>query len=209
MRPWKPEIFAALERYIDMCLEQESIAPTLQQIEAATGVPRATAARYLKKMEEEGRLLNAGSRRMQTQKSLRRRAQTVSVPLVGAVSCGLVKDAEEHIEEYISLPQSWLGQGEFFALRADGWSMKNIGIAPGDIVLVRRQATAEPGEVIVALVDAAAATLKRYRPLPQKGVVELVPENEDFAVQVIHLAEQSLCIQGVAVKVLKDIPVQA
>lgn len=206
MRPWKQEIFTALENYIDKCLNSEGTAPTLQELEAATGIPRATAARYLKKMQAEGRLTYAGCRRMETEKSRKRRAESVSVPVVGAVACGLPKDAEEHIEEYLSLPVSWLGQGEFYALRADGLSMINIGIEPGDIVLVRRQDTAEPGEVAVALVEGSAATLKRYRPLPEKKLIELVPENDAFPVQTVDPAVQSFCIQGVAVKVLKDIP---
>ena len=209
MRPWKQEIFTALENYIDRCLSEEGTAPTLQEIEAATGIPRATAARYMKKLQAEGRLVYAGCRRMQTEKSLRRKAESVSVPVLGAVACGLPKFAEENIEEYVSLPVSWLGQGEFYALRADGLSMKNIGILPGDIVLVRRQTTAEPGEVVVALVDENTATLKRYRPLPEQKRIELVPENEAFAVQTVDPAVQAFSIQGVAVKVLKDIPAAA
>ena len=206
MRPWKQETFTALENYIDKCLSREGAAPTLQEIEAATGIPRATAARYIKKLQAEGKLTGAGSRRMQTEKSLRRRAGSVSVPVLGAVACGLPKFAEENIEEYVSLPAGWLGQGEFYALRADGLSMVNIGIEPGDIVLVRRQDTAEPGEVVVALIDENTATLKRYRPLPEQKRIELVPENDAFPVQVIDPAAQPFCIQGVAVKVLKDIP---
>ena len=195
-----------MEEYIDTCLQSEGTAPTLLEIESATGIPRATAARYLKKLQAEGRLVYAGARRMQTEKSLRRRAESVSVPVLGAVACGLPKFAEENIEEYVSLPVSWLGRGEFYALRADGLSMINIGIEPGDIVLVRRQNTAEPGEVVVALVDENTATLKRYRPLPEKKRIELVPENDAFPVQVIDPAAQPFSIQGVAVKVLKDIP---
>ena len=209
MRPWKQETFTALEEYIDACLNTEGTAPTLQEIESATGIPRATAARYLKKLQAEGRLVYGGCRRMQTEKSLKRRAGSVSVPVLGAVACGLPKFAEENIEEYVSLPVSWLGQGEFYALRADGRSMINIGIEPGDIVLVRRQDTAEPGEVVVALVEENTATLKRYRPLPEEKLVELVPENDAFEVQRIDPAAQAFCIQGVAVKVLKDIPVRA
>ena len=205
MRPWKQETFTVLENYIDECLDKEGTAPTLHEIEAATGIPRATAARYLKKMQAEGRLVYGGCRRMRTEKSLKRREGTLSVPVAGAVSCGLPKDARQDIEEYVSLPVSWLGQGEYYALRADGRSMINIGIEPGDIVLVRRQETAEPGEVVVALVDSETATLKRYRPLPDKQLIELVPENDEFAVQTVDPAAQSFRIQGVAVKVIKDI----
>ncbi len=73
------------------------------------------------------------------------------------------------------------------------------------MVLVRRQETAEPGQIIVALVDDDTATLKRYYPQLDRGRVILRPENVLFEDQVIDLAEHSFAIQGVAVKVIKDI----
>ena len=84
--------------------------------------------------------------------------------------------------------------------------MKNIGINNGDIVIIRQQNTAEIGQVVVALVDDNTATLKRYYPSPENQIVELRPENDDFETQVVDLKERSFAIQGIAVKVLKDIP---
>ena len=69
---------------------------------------------------------------------------------------------------------------------------------------LRQQATAEPGQIVVALVDDETATLKRYRPIPEKNIVELVPENDAFDVQVIDLTERRLAIQGVAIGVYKS-----
>lgn len=205
MKPWNESIFQKLMACIDGHLEKTGTAPTLNELASETGVPRSTAARYLKKMETEGRLVYEGCRRMETEKSRKRAGNTLSVPVLGRVACGLPKYAEENIEEYVALPQSWLGEGEFFALRADGPSMKNAGIETGDVVLVRRQNTAEPGQIVVALVDDTEATLKRYLPVPEKGHVFLVPENDDFDVQDIDLAVRPFAVQGVAVKVLKTL----
>ena len=105
----------------------------------------------------------------------------------------------------MDLPESWVGTGQFFALHANGESMKDIGINNGDIVIIRQQETAEPGQIIVALVDESSATLKRYYPRLEDQVVELRPENDAFETQIIDLRERAFAIQGIAVKVLKDI----
>lgn len=205
MKPWKEDTFSLLLSCIDRHLEADGAAPTLQELALETGVPRATAARYLKKLEADGRLSYGGCRRMETEKSRKRLENARSVPVLGRVACGLPKYAEENIEEYVSLPGSWLGAGDFFALRADGLSMIKAGIETGDIVLVRRQSTAEPGQIVVALVDDTEATLKRYLPAPEKGMVYLVPANDDFEVQEIDLSARDFRVQGVAVKVLKNL----
>jgi repressor LexA len=67
------------------------------------------------------------------------------------------------------------GEGHF-ALRVKGDSMKNAGIYDGDIVIARHQATAEKGEIVVAILG-DEATVKRY--MPQNGEILLMPENED------------------------------
>ena len=82
--------------------------------------------------------------------------------------------------------------------------MINAGIDTGDLVIIRQQQTAEPGQIVVALVDDETATLKRYHPIPEKNIVELVPENDAFDVQVIDLTERRLAIQGVAIGVYKS-----
>ena len=81
--------------------------------------------------------------------------------------------------------------------------MIRAGIDDGDLVVIRQQSDAEPGQIVVALVDNQDATLKRYHPNPATGRVELLPANEDYAPIVIG-PDQSLSIQGIAVKIIKD-----
>ena len=83
--------------------------------------------------------------------------------------------------------------------------MINAGISNSDIVIVRHQNTAEPGQIVVALVDSAEASLKRYFPHPEEGTVDLVPENSEYQTMTVDLSAQTLIIQGVAVKVVKDL----
>ena len=106
--------------------------------------------------------------------------------------------AEENIEEYISLPESMIGEGQHFILRASGNSMIDIGIATGDLVVIRQTTCAENGQVVAALVD-NEATLKRY--YKEKGHIRLHPENK----RMKDIIVDDCIIQGIAVKVIKDI----
>ena len=138
-----------------------------------------------------------GHRSVTTQKT-RALMNMLYVPLLGAVSCGVPKFAEENIEEYVCLPESLFGRGEFFLLRAKGDSMTGAGIEDGDLVLIRQQSTAEYNQIVVALVD-DEATLKRFR--PKADHVCLHPENNRYEDIIVD----SCLIQGVAVKVIKDL----
>ena len=88
-------------------------------------------------------------------------------------------------------------------LKMDGASMKEVGIDPGDLVVIRRQDTARPGDIIVAMLD-GETTLKRF--LPEEGRIVLHPENRDFADIVVE-GERILrfVIQGVAVRIVKAV----
>ena len=95
------------------------------------------------------------------------------LPIVGTVAAGQPILAEEQIEGYFP----WEGGDGWFALRVKGESMKNAGILPGDLVIVRPQPTAEQGEIVVALLG-NEATVKRFS-RDSEGVW-LLPENEAF-----------------------------
>ena len=97
------------------------------------------------------------------------------MPLVGRVTAGQPILAVENIEEYLSLPQSVLGQGRMFALRVEGESMIDAGIMDGDIVILRQQDTAENGEIVVAMTPDDEATVKRI--FYEENRVRLQPEN--------------------------------
>jgi repressor LexA len=205
MRSKNPAYFEALETFIDNYKSVHGKAPNTFEIADGTGMSKSNAARYLKHMREKGLLEYEGARGFITQRDKKASRRINGVPVLGDIACGLPLLAEQNIEEYVDLPESWVGAGQFFALHANGESMKDIGINSGDIVIIRQQETAEPGQVIVALVDESSATLKRYYPRLDDQVVELRPENDAFETQVIDLRERTFAIQGIAVKVLKDI----
>ena len=78
--------------------------------------------------------------------------------------------------------------------------MTDVGINDGDLVLVRQQETADYNDIVVALVE-NEVTLKRYRPDNEKGIIVLHPENN----RMNHIVVNSCRIQGVAIKVIKDL----
>jgi repressor LexA len=98
------------------------------------------------------------------------------VPLLGRIQAGSLTYAEEELEGYLST-NSRYPREELFALRVRGESMRDAGILPGDIVVVRKQSTADPGDIVVALVE-DEATVKRLA--IRHGRVELQAENPDF-----------------------------
>ena len=148
-------------------------------------------------MREDGIVDFSGHRSITLTKT---KAPAVRVPVLGRVACGIPKFAEENVEEYVRLPVSLFGEGNFFLLRADGDSMTGAGIEDGDLVLIRRQDTAEKGQIVVALTE-DEATLKRFYPEPKKHRVRLHPENAKMDDIYVENCE----IQGVAVSVIKNL----
>jgi len=110
-------------------------------------------------------------------------AQSVSLPIVGAVRAGSPQPAVEDIEGFFSIDHSQLKSGASFFLRVKGDSMINDAIREGDLALVRPQATAENGNIVVATID-GEATLKRFYRL--KDHICLRPANPNYDDIMIH-----------------------
>lgn len=102
------------------------------------------------------------------------------VPVLGRVPAGPLDLAVEDLEEYVTVEGGPEGgeAGELFGLRVRGESMRDAGILPGDLVIVRKQDTARSGEIVVALVG-EEATVKTLRRVGRR--VELHPANPDFS----------------------------
>ena len=126
------------------------------------------------------------------------------VPILGVIRAGAPILASQCIEGYA--PAGVPDPESCFYLRVAGASMINAGIREGDLVLLRRQETAEHGQIVACLVDGEDATLKRFR--VQKGVVILQPENPAYEPKLIPIREYetgAARIIGVAVKLVRDL----
>lgn len=103
------------------------------------------------------------------------RREVVNVPLIGTVAAGQPLLAVENIESYFPVPAEYMPNQESFMLHVKGDSMVNAGIFNGDQILVKKQETAENGDIIVALVE-DSATVKTY--YKEDGHFRLQPEND-------------------------------
>ena len=109
------------------------------------------------------------------------RREVSNVPIVGTVAAGQPLLAQEHIENYFTIPTEFMPNSETFMLTVQGDSMVNVGIYNGDYVLVESCSTASNGEIVVALVD-DGATVKRF--YKEDSYYRLQPEN-DFMEPII------------------------
>jgi repressor LexA len=123
------------------------------------------------------------------------------VPLVGDVAAGTDVLAQENIEETLPLPADFTGEGSVFMLRVRGESMIDAGILDGDYVVVRQQAEAQKGEIIVAGIPGDEATVKTYT--RKGGKVVLQPANTRFS--PIELDPADVNIYGKVVSVLRKL----
>ena len=197
MRSKDKTLMAAIEKFVSDYTDSNGISPTMQEVADGVGSSKATVQRYIAQLCEDGILDYSGYRTMTSTKT---KAAAIRVPVLGTIACGIPKFTEENIEEYVRLPVALFGKGNFFILRAYGDSMIEAGIDNGDLVLIRQQNYADEGQIVVALME-DEATLKRFYPEPKKHRIRLHPENSRMDDIYVDNCE----IQGVAVKVLKDL----
>ena len=117
------------------------------------------------------------------------------IPLMGRIAAGTPIEAIQDISNNVSVPESMLGNGKHYALEVKGESMIEEGINSGDIVLIREQAQANNGQIVVALIDDQEATLKRFY---KKGkTIELEAANPKFSTQ--KFSDTQVRIQGLLI----------
>ena len=158
--------------YVNQFVQQNGYAPSVREIGAAVGLRSTASVSYhLRQLQEKGILQEPGAKG-------RKRAIVTSqrpgqIPVVGVVTAGLPILAVENQEG--TMP--WEGDPRCFALRVRGESMMGAGILDGDRVVVRPQAYADDGQIVVARIE-DEATVKRLS--RKNGQVWLLPENPAF-----------------------------
>jgi repressor LexA len=174
------EIFDFIKRYS----AKYGYPPTVRDIGKAVGLASSsTVHAHLANLEKIG-LLRRDPSKPRAIELLDRAMEGVrsivgrdGLPLVGSVAAGQPVLAEENIEDYIPVPPIAGGEQGDYILRVRGDSMKDAGILEDDFVVVRRQDSAEDGEIVVALVG-EEATVKRF--FKESDHVRLQPENREM-----------------------------
>ena len=174
----------AIYDFIARIIHTRGAPPTIRDIMDEFGISSTNGVRTtLAALEKKGHILrhprlSRGIELVDRTEPEVLAGETIEVPVLGRVAAGSPILATENIESTVRVDQSLAPRsGEVFALRVHGESMIGAGILDNDIVLARRQETADRGDIVVALID-DEATVKRYFPEPDG--VRLMPENEAF-----------------------------
>ena len=186
--------------YISRYMEEWGIAPSFDEICSHFDFSSYnTVTTYLKILERKGYI------RLPKKKNLKRAIEVISptetrrfeFPLLGRVAAGKPIEAIED-RNVVEVPPSMAGNGECFVLQVKGASMEEDGILDRDFVVVRKQPTAENGEIVVALINNEATVKRYYR---RRNHIELRPAHTGM--ESIHVKKGDLRIEGKVVGVMR------
>ena len=202
MRVMNQEKVERLAEFINQyARDNNGSSPSLSEIMEYMNMTKSTAYRYVLELEKRGLVSYSGKNTLQTELQRKMRCGFKRIPIVGQIVCGSPDEQEEHVSSYLAIPEEWI-EGECFLLRAYGDSMVDIGIEKDDLILVKKTCTAEDGEVVVALTE-DGNTLKRL--LWEDGRPRLHAENKKYKAKHRDIYPETLIVQGVALKVIKNI----
>lgn len=165
-------------KYIKTFLLEKGYPPSVREIGTAVGLrSSSTVHAYLDMLEDRG-LIKRDPAKPRAIDILDEKhwSNTVSVPLVEAVSAEKPVCAEPFISEILPLPASLVGEGQSFMIAVQDDTMSRAGLFAGDFLLVREQETAENGDIIVALLDDCSRVVRRY--FKDKRGIKLQPEKD-------------------------------
>lgn len=189
------EVLNLIKSHID----DTGYPPTRVEIAKTLGFRSANAAEeHLKALAKKGAIeMVAGASR-----GIRLPDHQTGLPIVGRVAAGSPILAEEHIDNYCDIPETFFRPKADYLLQVHGMSMKDAGILDGDLLAVHRTDQARNGEIVVARIE-NEVTVKRFRRERNNAVVELWPENPDFDVIEVDLRDENFAIEGLSVGVIR------
>ena len=178
----------AILKFIEKQITNVGYAPSVREIGKAVGLSStATVHGYLAKLEKKGyikkenqkgrtlRLLKGGNlEKKQEEKDIYTSKELVEVPVIGKITAGEPILAVENITDTFPIPIDFVGNSESFMLTVRGESMIEAGILDGDYILVKKQNTANNGEIVVALIGEEATVKTFYK---EDGHIRLQPQN--------------------------------
>lgn len=204
MRSKNPELMKKITDYINEFFATKLRSPSINEVAIGVGVAKTTAYRYLVAMNNLG-MISYNGQSIETPRIDKSKTRYFSAPVVGSIRCGDPETEEEFVEEYISLPESIFGKGEFYILRATGDSMVDVGIDEGDLVLIKKQSSAEVGDIVVALDESNENTLKTYAGIDAVSGCAILRYENKSNYQGKSILVKELIIQGVAKHIIKSL----
>ncbi len=190
--------------YINRYIDDNGFPPTVRDMCRDLGIKStATAYDYINRLRDMGLLEKAQNKKRAV--AVRGEA-SVKIPLLGTVTAGQPILAAENFEGYYPLPAAEFRGEDLFMLRVSGESMIEAGIFDGDKIIVRKQETANDGDIVVALFDpdgiGQGATVKRFFRRGDKVILH--PENSTMSDFVLD-AESDAMIIGKVVGLMRTL----
>jgi len=188
--------------FINSCIMDGGYPPTMREIGEHMGISSTNGVNdHLKALERKGFLVR-DDMKSRALRPVAGSGQWVDVPVVGQVAAGLPMLAVENIEDTVKVDRFFIGPSrEVFALRVKGESMIEDGIFDGDYIFVRKQITAERGDIVVAMIE-GEATVKRY--YPEDDRIRFQPANAAMQPIYVHRADfRSVDLIGVVIGVFR------
>lgn len=152
--------------FIKESIRESGFPPTVREIGERFSITVKGAYDHLKAIEKK-EYIRCNQNKSRAIEVLKERDEfgnpnTITIPLIGRIAAGSPIIAEENIEEHLSFPSSAFGSGEYFALNVHGNSMLEKGILDGDIAIIKKQNSANNGDIVAAMIG-EEATLKIFK----------------------------------------------
>jgi len=167
---------ARILEFVQKFLKDRGYPPTIREIGSNFRIGPRAAKEHLDAIEKKGFISRKKGARM-IEISPEAKTRFEGIPVVGKVAAGRPVLAEENLESYLRIDESLTHGEEVFFLKVKGDSMKGSGIFDRDLVLVKKQAVASDGDIVVIRIE-DEATVKRYQ--RKKNRILLLPDNPEY-----------------------------
>jgi repressor LexA len=197
LTPRQQEVLDLIRHY----LFEQGMPPTRAEMAQALGLRSANAIEdHLRALARKGyiEILSGRNRNIRLLDSQMTESRETGLPLVGRVAAGTPMLAEQNLDGYYTGAELFRPRAHYL-LRVQGMSMRDAGIADGDLLAVHRTAEARNGQIVVARLE-DEVTVKRFERVAHR--VWLRPENPDYTPIELDLRRQELVIEGLAVGVI-------
>lgn len=204
--------------FIDNNIKENGCCPSFEEMKQAVGIKSKSGIHalieelverdFIRKLPHKARALEVlriprfkPQEIIEEEKKVKQALQnsSLAIPLYGKIAAGTPIEAIAHEGETVAVPYEMIRQGNYYALTIEGESMAEAGILNGDTAIIKKAATAENGQIVVALVDDCEATLKVWQ--KQKDEIWLKPCNKAYEIKKFHPSRVK--IQGILSGILR------
>lgn len=187
--------------FIEAFVELNGHAPSYSEIARGLGLSaQSTIHGHVRNLVKKGYITSRwnANRSIDLAVEQNHEPETVALPMAGSIAAGFPIEAIEQTET-MNVPRELVGRGANYLLQVKGDSMEQDNVLDGDLIIVEKNESPKEGDMVVALVNGADATLKRYKRKGEKII--LSPANPVY--EPIEVNEEDLRIQGVVIGLLR------